>query len=167
VSPQDARETLGEYPGTILFSNIFAGIFVVILIALAWRLGASDNSSPLNFLICLLGATLGWAVGILLTPYTAGEQQQFASLLQAATAFATGYLFSKFDPLLERYLKQDQLPGVAVMQRAALFVVAFLLSTTLVFVNRQYYGGALVQDLVHKVTARLEKHGSSPEVPSH
>jgi len=136
---------------TIISSNLIALTFGIALTVLAYYLGKADGSYSVNFLICLLGATLGWAIGILISPYNVGEQQQFATLLHVTTAFVSGYLVSKFDPLIERFLKRDEVPSSALLQRTALFIVAFVLSATIVFIDRQYDSDVLTQVIRDKM----------------
>ncbi len=148
---------LGAHIGTEMVLDVLAILFGAALIALSYFLGRDDQSYFRNWLVCLLGATLGFGAGILISPYK-GEEQQFSSLLQAGSVFVSGYLLSKLDPLIERYLKRDNLPDVRTMQRIALFATSFALATVVVFVNRQYDSGTLSRLINAEIAKKQERH---------
>jgi hypothetical protein len=152
--------------GTEVVLDGLSILFGIALIALCYLLGRDDHSYSRNGLACLSGATLGLALGTLISPYTEGEAQQFSSLLQAGSAFVSGYLLSKLDPLIERYLKRDNLPDVSTMQRIALFATSLALTTTVVFVNRQYDRGTLTQFIEMQAAKKMAAHATlTPQPP--
>ncbi len=106
---------------------------------MAYRLGQTDGTYALNFLLCILGALLGWIPGILAAPFDPREATTFATLGQTLSAFLSGYLLSKFDRFLDKafYSTGDAIV-VAAWQRLGLFATSLLLMTLVVFVNRSY-----------------------------
>jgi hypothetical protein len=59
-------------------------------------------SVPLFVLSGLLGASLGWVIGILASPYDVTEESAFGKFGTLIYGFLTGYVVSKFDPLLQK-----------------------------------------------------------------
>lgn len=88
----------------------------------------------------MLGALVGWGIGILASPFNKTESTRFISLGQAISAFVSGYLISKLDRFFEvaLYSKEGMLHTDA-WGRAGLFVASFLVMTLVVFMNRIYW----------------------------
>jgi hypothetical protein len=66
-------------------------------------------SGPLLVLSGLLGASLGWVIGILFSPYDPKEQSAFGELAKLIYGFLSGYVLSKFDPVLTTALRDGLL----------------------------------------------------------
>jgi hypothetical protein len=114
-----------------------AMLFGAVIVWVASRIGTSFH---LNMLVCLLGALIGWGIGILASPFNKIESTRFVSLGQAISAFVSGYLISKLDRFLEvaLYSKEGMLHNDA-WGRTGLFVASLLLVTIVVFMNRMYW----------------------------
>lgn len=89
-------------------------------------------------MIVLLGLAVGWLFGILLSPYSAGEQEAFGEYAKAFGVFASGYLVGKADKVVEELFSPgfliDSLHGFRTMA----FVSAFLIGMITTFVFRRY-----------------------------
>ncbi len=122
----------------IVGSSASALILFVALCILAFIVGDTKLSVALNFAVLVFGASLGWIVGIVVSPYSRTEQQQFTALSKALAAFASGYLVGKLDKLLEKLLD----PSFALESvngfRLLAFVSGFAIAMVLTFVYRQY-----------------------------
>lgn len=103
----------------------------------AWALGQSPQSTAINFLLCIFGGVLGWVVGILLTPKSDEEAQNFQKVGGAILSFVTGYLVSKADILFKQATEQKA-DMDAMLGKGLLFGSAFLVGALFVFVGRSY-----------------------------
>lgn len=135
------QQQLGSNPFTIIFSTAFcAGFGVLIWYLTAALVGIGEEARPndvsLNRLVALLGALVGWVVGVYFAPFTTAESKQFQGISKVVSAFAAGYLLSKGEAFIEMtlFVEFQLMPWI----RAGLFLAAFLLAALIVFVHRLY-----------------------------
>lgn len=129
---------LGDYPWTVISTNLLGLIAFAWLIVLASKLGKGDASVHLHFLLLILGALIGTVLGILASPYSDGDKQQFAELGQAISAFLAGYVVSKLDRFLEASLFKGEQPKESAWIRVTLFCTSLFLWAVVVFIDRWY-----------------------------
>src|SRR4051812_45046385 len=73
---------------------------------LLWfALNYPSGYSTVVILSGLLGTALGWAVGLLLSPYNEAERSAFGELAKLVYGFISGYALSKLDPLITTALQ--------------------------------------------------------------
>jgi hypothetical protein len=87
----------------------------------------------------LLGASLGWLVGILASPYDPAEESTFGKFAQLIYGFLAGYGFSKFDPVLQNAISGANIDASAVV---CVGVVSFLIAVALTYISRRYWAPA-------------------------
>lgn len=134
------ENVLGSYPFSVIFTNLFAAAFCVLLGWLCMLVSPDPLPQALNVLIALFGALVGWALGMFLTPYTQAEAAKFISMGQAVSAFITGYALSKLDRFLEAALFDTEAAPVGISWiRIGLFTCSALLVMLTVFSNRAYF----------------------------
>ena len=138
-----AKEALKDWFGEHWPSQLFAGLFALLfggtLLRLCWLFGDTSRALGLNILLCLLGALLGWAVGMLFSPFTTAEATRFKFLGKTIAAFVSGYLLSKFESVVTALVKQaGEHPELVPWDRVGLFSGSFLLAAIVVFVSRTY-----------------------------
>lgn len=109
------------------------------LIFFAW---SYENGTHFN--LCLLsgvlGAALGWTVGIIISPYSITEREAFASIGKLVYGFLSGYAFSKIDPIIGSLIDpKTATPTVAIYVTVAL--VSFLASAAFTYISRSYWRG--------------------------
>lgn len=139
---EDVKDFLKTYaPGTVILTAL-AFVFFAILI---WRLtsrigGARDNESATNSnrLVAIIGALCGWIIGTAFAPFSDAEKEHFRQISGVISAFLSGYVVSKLDRFLEAKLFPVSEANRDSWARVGLFVAAFLLAATTVFVNRLY-----------------------------
>lgn len=78
---------------TISFSTAALFAFGSIALLVIWR-------DSMVWLGALVGAALGWAIGILLAPYEE-EQKRFQRLSKSIAGFLAGYVAAKIDRIFE------------------------------------------------------------------
>jgi len=129
---------LGNYPLTIVTSNISTSFIGIALIWIAYELGTDEQAYLFNWLIILLGLVLGWGIGTLLSPFNPDEKENFSGMAKAISAFISGYILCKMDKFFEVIQSKDFFQETT-LERIILFVVAFFLSMIIVFINRTYF----------------------------
>lgn len=134
------EDEFGKYGSTALFSNLLLILLIIGLLVIANWIAESESSRHYNYLVILLGSVCGWAIGMFISPYSEKEARKFISIGQAISAFATGYVVSKFDRFLEATLFIDnKVPQFDAWIRLALFLSAMALFALLIFSNRAYF----------------------------
>lgn len=122
----------------IVGSTVSATVLLAVLCALAFMTGGPKPTVEMNFAVLTLGASLGWIIGIIVSPYSTQEQTKFTALSKAVAAFASGYLVGKVDKLVEKLFD----PAFALESvhgfRLLAFVSAFAIVMVLTFVYRRY-----------------------------
>lgn len=129
---------LGKNRWTIITSNTSVVILWIALIWLAYQLGLEDNTYLLNWLICLLGVVIGWGVGFITSPSSDNESERFSGMTKTVSAFLSGYILSKLDPVIESLLESNQIFQELFWVRMAFFLIAFFSTMIIVFINRMY-----------------------------
>lgn len=138
---------LGSLEGELTWGKVggfWASIFgIVAILVFCWVEG-----SILFSLLALVGAILGWLLGILIMPFDEREAKTFSVFIKVISGFITGYLLSKVDPLLTSLLAIDPRTGVAVIaeeavaRRVLITLCSFGISLLTVFSARAYWSAA-------------------------
>jgi len=120
----------------IVTSFVTAGVLliVVIILLLVWR-----DLNPL--LGAIVGASLGWAGGILLALYDE-EKRRFERLSKSVAAFLGGYAVGKndrvFDLLLDKSGGMPRVLDSSLQHAFRIALVCFIVTAGTVFVARTY-----------------------------
>ncbi|SFL20840.1 hypothetical protein [Pseudomonas sp. NFACC46-3] len=130
---------LGSNPGTIIFATLFFFAFAGLIWSLTSTLsGGSESEEGLNRLIALLGALLGWGVGVLFAPLSKAEKEQFQGIAKVVSAFVAGYLLSKVEVFIKLTLFPEGTFPAMNWIRVGIFLSTFLLGALIVFIHRLY-----------------------------
>jgi hypothetical protein len=126
------------FRGTVLWSNLGLGSLAIALLFLCYYTTADGRAY--NYLLVMLGALVGWTLGIYWAPFSVTEQARFVTIGQAVGTFISGYFLSKIDRLLERSLfGVDAAPQLDTWLRLGLFAAATMLFALIVYTNRAYF----------------------------
>ena len=120
----------------ITFCIVFPLILTVVI--LAFRMKEEENDVTINLAILVLGACVGWLMGIFMSPYDSGEKAAFAGYASAVATFVSGYLVAKIDPLVTKLFSPEFLFQKVVAFRAASFLSVLLLAMLMTFAIRVY-----------------------------
>jgi hypothetical protein len=122
----------------ILGSTAAGGALGVALVALCFFVGTGPEVRALNLAVLIAAASTGWLVGVLVSPYDAREAQTFPKYAATVSAFASGYLVSKLDRVLEEILKPEFLFSSVVGFRVLAGIAAFATALLITYVYRAY-----------------------------
>lgn len=151
------------------WSWTIAVIFVLPLLgaiaALGWRLSEAPQERYVTCVILIASVAVGWVVGMVLSPDSRTELNNFSALGKSISVFLTGYLAAKvdgvitgiFDPAVLLHAT-DRLPAYRMLGAIA----AFILSALLVYVVRVY---AFTVGSEEGARTRIEKKKPVPPEP--
>jgi hypothetical protein len=95
-----------------------------VMAALGWFIMSSSlQESALNISVQGLGIIMGFWLGMWVSPSTQRQRSDLISFGKAATAFISGYVFSKLDPLISKSLGGGSIDPITMFR-----VLAFLSS---------------------------------------
>jgi hypothetical protein len=121
------RKRLTEYPGTEMATILLEGIGIISSVLLAWFLGKEYHDRYLNLLATLVGASLGWALAVLASPYSETDSTKFTQLTRTISLLGSGYLISKLDKVIEAAFKPEVILEGTVFIRVLLFTTGLLI----------------------------------------
>lgn len=88
---------------------IAAGIILITLAVLSFRIKENEEDKWINLAIVVLGISVGLLLGMYISPYGTGERQNFAEYATAVSAFLSGYLLAKIDGLITKLFSPEQI----------------------------------------------------------
>jgi D-alanyl-lipoteichoic acid acyltransferase DltB (MBOAT superfamily) len=143
----------------LLGSSAAGGTIILVLLFLCFFIAFEKDEKnqtwffdkiglTLNLSTLVLGITLGWLAGFIVTPYTKQEEKQFLTYSKAISVFVSGYLVAKINDVVERMLSPDHLFQTIVVFRGMVFVSAFIVALLITFIYRKYVGEPHEQLLV-------------------
>ncbi|MBR0656111.1 hypothetical protein [Plastoroseomonas arctica] len=116
---------------------------LMLLFALIHQGGALFSAA---LLAGILGAALGWVIGIGLSPYEAKERKSFSDLGKLVAGFLGGYGLSKLDPALSRLGSAGHGLADAVVKDALALAgvgsASMLIAAVLTYITRHYWDDA-------------------------
>jgi hypothetical protein len=114
-----------------------AGLLGLTIVVLSFYIGA-PSATPLNIAVIVIGAAVGWLLGFVMSPYSKKEKDRFTVYASMFGVFASGYLVSKADKVLEKIFDPDFLLDSVHGFRTLAFVTALILGLVVTFVFREY-----------------------------
>lgn len=117
-------------------------LIVGVLLAVVLSFNAPAPNDRTMLILCgVCGGTLGWATGIVLTPYDIGENRTFTGIGKGVYGLVTGYVVAKIDPAITAMVAQAIKGGVPVLavMAVAISLVSFVAAATVTFVSRKYW----------------------------
>ncbi|WP_233235048.1 hypothetical protein [Bordetella sp. LUAb4] len=122
-------------------ATTLAFLFGTCLIYLSFTTETTVDPRALNVLVVITGMTLGWAIGIVMTPYSQTEKLRFSGYTRAIGVFASGYLVGKIDAGVAALFNPDLWAGSAFLAfRVLLFFCSVMVGLLVAFMYRQYAG---------------------------
>jgi hypothetical protein len=125
ITLESAKVTTGYVLGTLAFAGC---------LYFAWI----GPNPILQVLLCLFGGTLGWIVGIAITPLDGGEKKQFSDYAKAVSAVISGFAIAKADSLLAPLSRRAADNLELLLTRSLLVSVCFFVALLFTFIGRRY-----------------------------
>ena len=122
--------------GSTLSAMVLFG--TLLLCANSSAIAPNETEFVLHVSFMVVGATIGWIIGILSSPYGEKEKEQFSTIVKGVTVFFSGYALAKVDPIITELLKPEAFLQPVVAFRAIAFLTSFLLAMLITFVYRKY-----------------------------
>jgi len=91
----------------IIGSTGIGSILLLVLVKLSFDMTTTPVETALNLAILVLGVACGWLLGILISPYSSAEHEEFSAYAKAFGVFASGYLVAKLDKVIEELFKPE------------------------------------------------------------
>jgi len=118
-------------------------VFFIFLFIASFVMGSTNVQFVMNLLWVIFGCTLGWLIGLIISPYNKDEQSEFSTYSKAFVAAVSGYMVSKFDKVIEHYvdhLVQDNFAfdDVARFRITGAFI-SFVATMLLTHAGRRYW----------------------------
>ncbi|WP_068072016.1 hypothetical protein [Novosphingobium lentum] len=131
---------------TVVMGGLFGISVLWMAIAGATVLGSLLPGSPrdsaihviASLLVALLGGVAGGVAGMLVSPFGKADAQRFGSVMKAGSAFATGYLVTKFDTLFDHFVSGKTTFDPTVIAIALACLIAAVGAFVMIFVPRLY-----------------------------
>ena len=121
----------------IIGGTVTAAILGGALVVLAFYVGqGTEARAPL--LVLVTGASAGWLLGVVVSPYDSRETKAFPKYVGAVSAFVSGYVVSKFDRVLENLLQPEFVTSAIGAFRLLGGLCALLLGLLVTYIYRSY-----------------------------
>jgi hypothetical protein len=141
----------------MVVADLTGWAYLALAAFLISALSDTRQAEALSASVAMVGAAIGWLLGVALSPYTKEEKSSFTKYGAAVAAFGSGYLVARTDDLVKQILSSALQPVVGF--RLALFVTAVLVSMLVTHANRSYAtnrpGGKQVSDNAAEPAAQL------------
>ncbi len=119
-------------------SSAAAAAALAALTVIAFNVTSTPQDRYINLGVLVLGAMIGWVLGIVVTPYDRTESSRFAQVAKIVSVFLSGYLVAKIDPLVTRLLAPELILQPVNGARAVLLLGGLLSGLIVTFVFRTY-----------------------------
>ena len=119
-------------------SSAAAVLLGSVLVFLAFRVASGALGAYLTPVILVLGASAGWLLGILLSPYDKDQKARFSRYAMVFLFFACGYFVAKIHRVVDRGLAAEFGPPPLAGFRVIAFGSALLLGLLVTLVYRKY-----------------------------
>jgi hypothetical protein len=125
-----------QRPGAVTIT-IFVGLICLLFMEL---IGFYLTGDPwTTSLVELAGVMLGSLFGLLASPKDEGEKKVFSAAVQAVSAFISGYVLSKIEPLINAALTVSLVTTSPSNIRVTIFLIAVIIGFALTYFFRAYF----------------------------
>jgi len=114
---------------------VLLGVALVFLVS---RVTSGALDAYITPVILVIGASVGWLLGVLLSPYDKDEKARFSRYAMLALFFTCGYLVAKIHRVVDRGFVSEFGPQPVAGFRVIAFVGALLMGLLVTLVYRRY-----------------------------
>lgn len=114
---------------------------LTILGVLGNLIAPTKQIAIMNAVFVIAACSVGWALGMILSPDSRVEEKRFGNLWKGISLFASGYLVSKLDPLIEAVMRPEVVFAArddVVVYRLLACPSAIVLTAILTYIIRVY-----------------------------
>lgn len=120
----------------ITISSIVISAAFAAILWLATRVKKDPYDVPINLALVILGGSVGWVIGIFLTPYDGNQLITFGKYASFVSLFVSGYLVGKIDNTIAYLLKPENLFTPIIGFRTTATLASVLLGLLITVVIR-------------------------------
>jgi hypothetical protein len=132
---------------------------------LAYFVSPSPSEYATTLVVQMCGIALGWLLAFFASPRDEEEQATFSVYAKILSAFVSGYLLSKIEPLITAVLNADLLKSQIPATRLLIFVTSMALAVMNGYSYRLYYHFRPKQTQRPKMQ-NLQTSANEPEIKS-
>lgn len=128
-----------------LATGLIVVVDIVAFVLLGWASsrvhGGFNAEFWLTVVVGILGVVCGWLVGFLASPSTKDEGERFSKYAGIISSFVSGYLLSKFDPILTEAIHDgDFLTNPIAGMRLMVLITCLVAGVLIMYIYRSYLG---------------------------
>jgi hypothetical protein len=118
---------------------IYASLVHLVFALLGWFVFAENvQAGALNIAVQGLGIVIGFWAGMFVSPTSRRQREDLSTVGKTITAFASGYLLSKFDPVITAWLNQSHVVDQLTTFRVIAFSASLLAQATAISLFNWY-----------------------------
>jgi len=160
--PKPDEPIVLSYSQKTILTLAVAPIGWTITGVLAYFVSPALSDYATTLLIQMCGIALGWLTAFLASPRDDDEKAAFSLLTKTLSAFVSGYLLSKLEPVIRGVLNSGLAENPISATRLLIFVSAFALAFMNGYSYRLYYHFRPMQEARRKAQG-LQTSGDDPD----
>ena len=122
----------------MVVAELMGWAYLALAAVLLYELSPNVEAEALSASVAMMGAAIGWLLGVALSPYTKDEESSFTKYGTAVASFSSGYLVARTDDLVKQILSPPFALSPVIGFRLALFVTSVLVSMLVTHASRSY-----------------------------
>ena len=141
IASQSKASMGGDRGDAVIAAIVSTLIFGSLLLSIFLYEVAAPNPRLFLFLSGTIGAALGWATGILLSPYNSRETGLFEKVGGTVTGLISGYIAAKLEPVVTTWVTHTKDQGVPIEHQLVFGVMlaTFVTACSLTYISRRYW----------------------------
>jgi hypothetical protein len=128
---------LNDVNWKLISSYIIGATILVVMIIAAFEFPPKEHRW-ISLMLLIAGISVGWVIGIVISPYTTGEKTKFQSYMKAVASFLSGYVVAHLNDLIKEIMKKEFLGNSLHLFQLILLLAGFCVSVVLVYYTREY-----------------------------
>jgi MFS family permease len=129
---------LNDVNWKLISSYIIGATILIAMIIAAFVFPPQKQDSWMSLMLLIAGISVGWIIGIVISPYTTGEKTKFESYMKAVASFLSGYVVAHLNDLIKHIMKPEFLDNPLHLFQLILLFAGFCVSLVVVYYTRQY-----------------------------
>ena len=122
----------------LVISFLIEAVVIAVLFIISCRICVQEIDLYFNLVVLITGFAVGSLIGIFLSPFDPAEKRTFSTFAKAMSAFVSGYLLAKADPLITNLFSVATASNTLVAFRLMAFMSMAANGLIFVYVFRKY-----------------------------